>query len=108
MSKDRYICKDCGYNWVTRKDIGRPANCPRCNSKRIAYNTINNTRIGFVMGISGICLFLLSLINENAFPRKLGILLGLAGLLILATFIAIARDQHEKNKKILKQFTKSN
>ena len=31
-----HVCNNCGYEWVSRKDFGEPAICPRCNSKRIS------------------------------------------------------------------------
>ncbi len=30
-----YVCKKCGYEWVSKKEVGTPAICPRCSSKRI-------------------------------------------------------------------------
>ena len=33
-SGDLFECS-CGYNWRTRKDVGKPATCPKCKSKNI-------------------------------------------------------------------------
>ena len=30
-----YTCKECEYQWISRKDFGKPCKCPSCNSKNI-------------------------------------------------------------------------
>ena len=34
-----FICKDCKYLWETKKKVGDPAKCPKCNSKNITGDT---------------------------------------------------------------------
>ena len=34
-SGDHYICKDCKYEWRTRKDVGSPSICPKCRKEMI-------------------------------------------------------------------------
>ena len=104
MSKARYICKDCKYIWRTKKDVGRPSNCPRCNSKIIVFDNLMNNEIGFVIGITGLILFIWSKINPEMISRVYGNLAGLIGIPLLIIVILITLDQHRKNKRILKQF----
>ena len=44
MIKDHYICNNCGYEWRTRKDIGKPSICPNCK-KHIIKNLSNQMKI---------------------------------------------------------------
>jgi len=105
MSGAKYICKNCGYIWRTRKNIGRPANCPRCNSKKIIFDTLTNNKIGFVIGITGVILFLWSRINMEMIPRGLGNFAGIVGIFFLIIVIGTSHDHNKKNKSILKKFS---
>lgn len=101
MSGAKFVCKECKYVWRTKKDVGRPAFCPRCSSKRIIFDNLTNNKIGWIIGITGIGLFLMSKTNPPAIPMPLGNLAGLIGFLLLFIIIAITLDNRQKNKRIL-------
>ena len=35
-----YVCKKCGYMWKSRKRMGAPSRCPKCNSREITNRSI--------------------------------------------------------------------
>jgi len=35
----RWICKNCSHIWKSKKNIGQPPKCPKCNSKNISHGS---------------------------------------------------------------------
>jgi len=108
MGKPLFWCKDCKYVWRTKKDIGRPSSCPRCNSKRIIWDYLTNNRIPLIIGLTGILMFIFSRIKAIGIPNQLGDILGKIGAFFLIFVIIIGIMNHSKNKKILKSIENKN
>jgi len=104
MVKAKYWCKDCKYVWRTKKDIGRPSNCPRCSSKRIVYDTLMNNQLGFSIGLTGLVMFIIGY-KDSSSSSNLFMMIGLLGILVLVGTIFNSYDEHYRNKRILKQFS---
>jgi predicted Zn-ribbon and HTH transcriptional regulator len=45
VSGDHYICGTCGYEWRTRKDVGGPHQCPKCQDSQIEEEGRRRRRI---------------------------------------------------------------
>jgi uncharacterized membrane protein len=100
MAKANYTCKDCRYIWTTKKNIGRPSACPRCNSKKVVWSNTNNHYVKF-MGIAGILFFILSLFKPEIIPLTYGVLALIIGLFFLGFAFLISRVAKEEDKKVL-------
>lgn len=104
MSKPRFICKDCRYVWRTKKDDGRPANCPRCNSKLIMFDILTSNQVGMSIGIVGLLMFIFSF-KDTSSTAPMFRTLGFFGTIVLFLVIIVMIQQHKKNKIILKKFS---
>ena len=102
----RFLCKECKYVWKSRKDKGRPAFCPRCNSKEIIYDTLTNLTVGWIVGGSGVFVFIFSLIMRDQTSYVFGIVGLIIGLPVLLAVIATTLSENAKNKRILNQLNK--
>jgi rubrerythrin len=38
-SGKEFICNSCNYLWISKKQIGQPGKCPKCNSVEIRHLT---------------------------------------------------------------------
>ena len=103
---DRFRCKDCRYWWKSKKRKGRPAVCPRCNSRRIVFDCLDNFRAGWTVAIMGIFLFLVSFFMKDAIPQVLGTIGLIVGCFALIMVILGSLVEHSKDKKILEDIDK--
>ena len=101
-----FWCKECKHVWKSKKHKGRPSVCPRCNSKRIVYDCINNLAYGWIIGITGIVFLIWSLFSSDKYVDVIGMIGGLIGVPILLLVLLVSLTEHKKNKRILKQFEK--
>ena len=97
-----FLCKKCKYAWKSRKRNGRPANCPRCNSKKIIFNTLVNSEVGLMIGITGIVIFFFTLGATDGTTILIRNLAGVIGIPVLIGTILMIVGESGKNKRILK------
>jgi hypothetical protein len=97
-----FWCKDCKYVWKTKKSVGRPAVCPRCNSKRIVFDLLLNLKLVWMITITAIAMFTFSrFFPGDPLVDVLGILGLIFGLMFVPVLIMVILTEHSKNKRIL-------
>lgn len=100
-----FWCKKCGYKWKSKKRDGRPAICPRCNSKKIVWDMFRNNEQGLMISIIMIAFFIVSIFIGDKSMRFFGNFAGWIGIPLLLILIFNSLEHHKKNKRIMKQFS---
>lgn len=47
LSERGYTCNSCNYRWMSKKDFGEPAKCPKCNSLNIRKVKVTFIGVGW-------------------------------------------------------------